>query len=307
MIHPPASWSCFQHISVSLDRSGPRYMRSHSLPTFGQLSHLSEKLAEREDVENGKICVTRIDHILSQQRSRWYQYKHSGRWFSSVAPSCAAETHARANPIRTCQGHAKRMLVEKWLVEVIMATMDCWVSPTFRKLEVRQKKTHYYPDDFPKSICCTPTKCCGFGPTIGPVLVRTCEFHPQNRHHHGPPGPRRFGWDIMGYHGNVMGMLWECYGSSKWSRSRANLVNRRFVAFFGWSIKLSLDGPPKLEVLKCPCPAMIWGSEGVEYVPNGNWTGETHDNSLDFAGFPYFPTIFRYRTPGSTQFLTGHG
>ena len=141
MIHPPASWSCFQHISVSLDRSRPRYMRSHSLPTFGQLSHLSEKLAEREDVENGKICVTRIDHILSQQRSRWYQYKHSGRWFSSVAPSCAAETHARANPIRTCQGHAKRMLVEKWLVEVIMATMDCWVSPTFRKLEVRQKNT----------------------------------------------------------------------------------------------------------------------------------------------------------------------
>ena len=211
MIHPPASWSCFQHISVSLDRSRPRYMRSHSLPTFGQLSHLSEKLAEREDVENGKICVTRIDHILSQQRSCWYQYKHSGRWFSSVAPSCAAETHARANPIRTCQGHAKRMLVEKWLVEVIMATMDCWVSPTFRKLEVGQKHHIIIPMIFPSRFV-APQQSVVDLTTIGPVLVRTCEFHPQNRHHHGPPGPRRFGWDIMGYHGNVMGILWNVMG-----------------------------------------------------------------------------------------------
>ena len=111
------------------------------------------------------------------------------------------------------------MLVEKWLVEVIMATMDSWVSPTFRKLEVGQKHHIIIPMIFPSRFV-APQQSVVDLTTIGPVLVRTCEFHPQNRHHHGPPGPRRFGWDIMGYHGNVMGilwnvmgMLWECYGN----------------------------------------------------------------------------------------------
>ena len=113
------------------------------------------------------------------------------------------------------------------------------------------KKTHYYPDDFPKSICCTPTKCCGFGPTIGPVLVRTCEFHPQNRHHHGPPGPRRFGWDIMGYHGNVMGMLWILQMIKKPGKSCQSTICRFFwvvhQTVIGWStqvggVEMSMSG-----------------------------------------------------------------
>ena len=42
----------------------------HTPNVSEKLPHLAEKLAECEDVENGEIGVTRIDHILSQQRIR---------------------------------------------------------------------------------------------------------------------------------------------------------------------------------------------------------------------------------------------
>ena len=145
------------------------------------------------------------------------------------------------------------MLVEKWLVEVIMATMDSWVSPTFRKLEVGQKHHIIIPMIFPSRFV-APQQSVVDLTTIGPVLVRTCEFHPQNRHHHGPPGPRRFGWDIMGYHGNVMGilwnvmgMLWECYGIwiLQMIKKPGKSCQSKICCILGESIpKKPLEGPP---------------------------------------------------------------